>query len=54
MHIDLAHAVVTGLIVFIVMQVFRRMGWNDGSRFDWRQVVAIAFAVFLLNLVWPA
>lgn len=53
MHFDLAHAVVTGLIVFAVMQVFRRAGWTDGTRFDWRQVITIAVAVFILNLVWP-
>ena len=53
MHLDLVHAVVTGLIVFAVMWVFRKMGWNDGSRFDWRQVAVIALAVFVFNLAWP-
>ena len=54
MHFDLAHAIVTGLIVFAIMQVFQRAGWGNGKRFDWRLVGAIALAVFVLNLVWPA
>lgn len=54
MHFDLAHAIVTGIIVFAILQVFQRAGWSDGKRFDWRLVGAIALAVFVLNLVWPA
>ncbi|WP_170364123.1 hypothetical protein [Ruegeria arenilitoris] len=53
MHYDLMHAVVTGLIVFVVMWVFRKAGWNDGKRFDWRMVVTVAVVVFLFNLIWP-
>ena len=53
MHIDFAHAIVTGLIVFAVMQIFRLAGWSNEKRFDWRQVVTIAAAVFILNLIWP-
>ncbi len=53
MHFDLAHAIVTGIIVFAIMQVFQRANWSDGKRFDWRLVGAIALAVFVLNLVWP-
>lgn len=54
MHFDLAHAILTGLIVFAVAWVFRKQGWADHNRFDWRQVLAMTVAVFILNLIWPA
>lgn len=53
MHFDLAHAIMTGLIAFAVMWIFRTAGWSDGKHFDWRQVAAMTVAVFILNLVWP-
>ena len=51
---QLAHALVIALVVFAVPLVFRKARWNDGSRFDWKQVGAMKLAVFILKLIWPA
>ncbi|WP_172841097.1 hypothetical protein [Rhodovulum sp. P5] len=53
----MAHALVTGLIVFGVIFGFRAMGWLEG-RPKWKQALIVAPAIFIvlfgLNLIWPA
>ena len=53
MHLDLAHAIVTGLIVFGVICAFQKAGWTEGKRFDWRLVLAVAVRVFRLSFIRP-
>lgn len=57
MHFDLAHAIVTGLLVFATMMVLQKTGIIEKSehrKFSWKAVVAITVVVFVLNLLWPS
>ena len=56
MHFDLAHAVVTILVLFATMFILRKTGIvadEEGRRFSWKDVIAMVIAVFILNLIWP-
>lgn len=54
MHFDLAHAIVTAVLLYGTIVVMRKLGLaTTERRFDWRLFVGIALVVFLLNLVWP-
>ncbi len=58
MHFDLAHAVATVVLIFIILWALERVGIKarreDGSRtWDWRMFAAIFAGMFVFNLVWP-
>lgn len=58
MHFDLAHALVTGVLVFGVMVGMHKAGLyvprkEGGPRWSWPLFFGVAAAVFILNLVWP-
>jgi hypothetical protein len=56
MHLDLAHAVVTILVLFATLLVLRKTGIiadEEGRKFSLKAVAAMALAVFVLNLIWP-
>ena len=56
MHFDLAHAVVTVIILLAVQFLLLKTGvisQEEQRKFNWKSVVAMALAVFVLNLVWP-
>ncbi len=56
MHFDLAHAVVTVLLLVATLFVLQMTGIikeEERRKFNWKVVVAMAVVVFLLNLVWP-
>ncbi len=56
MHFDLAHAVVTVLLLVATLFVLQMTGIikeEERRTFNWKVVVAMAVVVFLLNLVWP-
>ncbi|WP_217352275.1 hypothetical protein [Ruegeria sp. HKCCA6707] len=56
MHFDLAHAVVTVLLLVATLFVLQMSGIikeEERRKFNWKVVVAMAVVVFLLNLVWP-
>ncbi|SLN33553.1 hypothetical protein PSA7680_01569 [Pseudoruegeria aquimaris] len=57
MHINLAHALVTALLIFATYAALYRFGVlkpGEERRFNWKVVAAVAMVVFLFNLVWPA
>ncbi len=56
MHFDLAHAVVTVILLFAVQFALLKTGvisQEEQRKFNWKSVIAMALAVFILNLVWP-
>ena len=56
MHFDLAHAIISGLIVSVTIFVMHETGIVDkerGRKFDWKMFSAIAVVVFILNIIWP-
>ena len=58
MHFDLAHALVTGVLVFVVMTAMHKAGLyrphsEGGPRWSCPLFVGVGAAVFILNLVWP-
>ena len=56
MHFDLAHAVLTVIILLAVQFLLLKIGMIsqvDQRKFNWKSVVAMALAIFVLNLVWP-
>lgn len=58
MHLDLAHALVTGILIFGVMTVMQRAGLyipqrEGGPRWSWPLFFGIGLTVFILNLLWP-
>ncbi len=56
MHFDLAHAVVTVLLLVATQIVLQKTGViaeGEERKFNWKSVVAMALVVFVLNLVWP-
>ena len=56
MHFDLAHAVVTVIVLLAVQFLLLKTGMisqGEERKFNWKSVVAMTLAVFVLNLVWP-
>lgn len=56
MHFDLAHAIVTVLLLLATMFVLQKLGVikeEERNKFSWKAVIAMAAVVFVLNLVWP-
>lgn len=53
MHFDLAHAIITSLLVFGTIFVLERVGVAKRGKFSWAAVAIIGAVVFLLNLIWP-
>ncbi len=56
MHFDLAHAIVTVLLLLATMFVLQKLGIikeEERNKFSWKAVIAMAAVVFVLNLVWP-
>ncbi|MCT8160835.1 hypothetical protein [Pseudoruegeria sp. SHC-113] len=57
MHINLAHALVTALLIFATYWGLYKFGvlkQGEERRFNWKVVVAVALVVFVFNLIWPA
>ena len=50
MHFDLAHALVSVILLFGILQFAKRQGWEG---FDWRTFALIFVVIFVMNLVWP-
>ena len=58
MTFDLAHALVTGVLVIAVTIGMHKAGFyvpkkEGGPRWSWPLFAAIAGSVFILNLIWP-
>ena len=58
MHFDLAHALVAGVLILVVMFGMHKAGLyvphkEGGPRWSWPLFFGIFVAVFILNLVWP-
>lgn len=57
MHINLAHALVTALLIFATywsLYKFEIVKPDEERRFNWKIFVAVAIVVFVFNLIWPA
>ena len=54
MHIDLAHALVSAILILGTITGLRMIGISkEGRRWDWRLFFAIFAVMLALNLVWP-
>jgi hypothetical protein len=58
MHLDLAHALVSGVLVLGVVLLLQKTGHyvprrEGGPRWSWPLFAAIFVVVLILNLVWP-
>ena len=58
MHFDLAHALVSGILIFVVMIGMHKAGLyvphkEGGARWSWPLFVGIFVTIFILNLIWP-
>ena len=58
MHFDLAHALVSGVLIFVILKVMQKKGYwvayKDGGPFwSWPAFGAIAAVIFVLNIIWP-
>ncbi len=56
MHFDLAHAIVTVVLLLVTQLVLQKtgvIGEGEERKFNWKSVVAFAVVVFILNLIWP-
>ncbi len=58
MHFDLAHAIISGVLIFATMMVMQKTGYwvphkDGGPRWSWPLFGAILVVMFLLNIVWP-
>ena len=58
MHIDFAHALVAGLLIFATILGMQRAGLyvphkDGGPRWSWPLFGAILVVMFVLNLLWP-
>ncbi len=58
MHLDIAHALVTGVLIFAVMFGMQKAGLyvprrEGGPFWSWPLFFGIAAAVSVLNLIWP-
>lgn len=59
MHFDLAHAIVSGLLIGTTVVVMRRTGLyvrhrDGGPQWSWPLMGAIVAVIFVLNLIWPS
>lgn len=55
MHLDLVYALISGLLVFAVLEALYRFGIVERGRkrFDWKAFAAIFAALFILSVLWP-
>ena len=54
MHIDLAHAVVSGVLILLTLLGLRTLGLRrDDRKWDWNVFIAVFVVMAILNLVWP-
>ncbi len=58
MTFDLAHALVSGVLIFVIIMVMHKAGLyvphkDGGPRWSWPLFFAIGAAIFILNLLWP-
>lgn len=55
MHLDLAHALISAVLILATLALLRRFGIakEANTRFDWRIFAAIAAVMLVFNLIWP-
>ena len=54
MHLDLAHALVAGVLILLTLWVLRMLELRrDDLKWDWHVFIAIFVVMALLNIVWP-
>ncbi|CAA6679900.1 MULTISPECIES: hypothetical protein [unclassified Lentimonas] len=56
MHFDLAHAVVSAVLILLTIFVMRKTGIADTAKkkaFDWKLFLGVLVVMFILNLIWP-
>lgn len=54
MHFDLAHAVVTALIILATLWGLRALGLQREGKWDWRFFGIVFVVIFVMNLIWPS
>ena len=53
-ELDLAHAAVSAVLIFITVWAVRRRDAGDGKRrWDWRVFFAVFVVMAVLNIFWP-
>ncbi|MBP0617787.1 hypothetical protein [Jiella mangrovi] len=56
MHFDLAHAIISAVLIFATLWILRRTGLVRTPQkpgWDWQVFVAIVVVMFIFNLIWP-
>ncbi len=57
MHVDLAHALVSGLAIFATIYTLKATGIvteEDRQRWSWKIFGAVFIVIFAINLIWPS
>ena len=53
MHIDLAHAAISGVLILLTLWCLKATGLRrDDRKWDWNVFIAIFVVMFVLNIVW--
>jgi hypothetical protein len=54
MHFDLAHTIITILLMFATLMILRKAGIEkESGRWSWKIFGALFVVLFLFNLIWP-
>lgn len=58
MHFDLAHALVTAALLFVIVTVMQKTGLyksskDGGPRFSWPLFLVTIVVIFGMNIIWP-
>ncbi|QYJ07983.1 hypothetical protein [Qipengyuania flava] len=53
-HLDIAHAAVAAVLIFLTIWLIRRNDPPDAKRrWDWRIFVGVFIVMTIFNIVWP-
>ena len=56
MHLNLAHAVVSAVLILMTIYVMRKTGMADATKekkFDWKIFLGVVVMMFVFNVIWP-
>ena len=54
MHIDFAHAAVSGVLILITLLALKTLGLRrDDRKWDWSVFVSVFVVMAVLNILWP-
>ncbi|GEM_PF-5490666 len=56
MHLNLAHAVISAMLILLTIFVMRKSGMADATKiktFDWKIFLVVVVVMFVFNVIWP-